>query len=60
MIYHVPGISKKESILIELNFYKMSKRGTRSFSVTSVDRQAPRVFALTKETTIMDVKRLIT
>lgn len=59
MIFHVPGISKKESQLIELNFFKMSKRGKNSFSVSSVDRSAPRIFALTKETTIMDVKRLI-
>lgn len=59
MIYHVPGSSKKESQLIEINFYKMSKRGKSSFSVSSVDRSAPRIFALTKQTTIMDVKRLI-
>ena len=44
---------------MELNFYKMTKRGQRSFTVEHVEKSVPRLFAMTKETTILDVKNLV-
>jgi len=55
-VYHVPGLSA-ETELIELNFFKMAKRGKANFTIDSVDKSAPRFLALTKDTTLMDVKR---
>jgi hypothetical protein len=56
MVYHVPGLTA-ETEPIEVNFFKMAKRGKTSLTVDSVDKSAPRFLALTKESTLMDVKR---
>lgn len=45
--------------MVEFNFYKMMKRGQRSFTVDHIEKSAPRLFALTNASTIMDVKRLV-
>ena len=58
MVYHVPNQTEQTQV-VELNFFKMTKRNKRSYTVDHLDRSAPRLYALTPETTVMDVKRLI-
>ena len=57
-VYHVPNLSERTQ-LIELNFFKMSKRSKNSFTVDSVEKSAPRFLALTNDTSVMEVKRLV-
>ena len=58
MVYHVPN-QTEETQLIEFNFIKHIKRGKNNYTTDFMDKSAPRLFALTKETTIMDVKRMV-
>mmetsp|Transcript_23056 Transcript_23056/g.28605 ORF Transcript_23056/g.28605 Transcript_23056/m.28605 type:complete len:135 (+) Transcript_23056:469-873(+) len=58
MIYHVPGMTP-ESELVEFNFFKHASRTKRSYTVDFVEKSAPRIFPLTRETTILDVKRTV-
>ena len=58
MVYYVPG-QTEETEVIELNFHKVQKRGKNSFTADQIEKALPRLHAMTRETTIMDVKRLI-
>lgn len=58
MVYHVPGMSEEKS-LVELSFFKLKFRTKTSYTTEHVDKSCPRLFALTKETSLMDVKRLM-
>ena len=58
MVYYVPG-QTEETEVIELNFHKVQKRGKNSYTVDQIEKALPRLYAMTRETTIMDVKRLI-
>lgn len=58
MVYHVPGQTEDSSV-IEFNFFKHSARTKKSYSVDHLTNSAPRLFALTRQTSIMDVKRVI-
>ena len=58
MVYHVPNQTEQTQI-VEFNFFKHAKRNARSYTVDALEKSAPRLFALTPETTIMDVKRVV-
>ena len=58
MAYHVPGRTE-ESKLVEMNFFKHQKRGANSFTVNLLEKSYPRLHWLSKETSIMDIKRLV-
>ncbi len=58
MVYYVPD-QTEETTLIEFNFHKLQKRGKNSYTSDHIEKSLPRIYALTRETTIMDVKRLI-
>lgn len=58
MVYHVPN-QTEETKVIEFNFIKHMKRGKNNYTTDFVDKSAPRLFALSNDTTIMDVKRMV-
>ena len=58
MVYHVPN-QTEETKVVEFNFLKHQKRGKNSYTTEMLEKSGPRLFALTNDMTIMDVKRLI-
>ena len=58
MVYHVPGRAEGSKI-IEFNFFSHKQRGPRSYTVNFVEKACPRLYALSSESTVMDVKRLV-
>ncbi len=54
----MPG-QTAETEPVELQWFKWTRRTKKSYSVDHIEKSAPRLFALTKETTLMDIKRLI-
>ena len=58
MVYYVPG-QTEETELIELQFFKHTSRSKKSYTVDHLTNTAPRLHALTRQTSILDVKRLV-
>lgn len=59
MVYHVPGRAQEGAKAVELNFYQWKKRGAKSYTVDRLEKSCPKIVALTPETTLMELKRLI-
>lgn len=58
MVYHVPN-QTEETEIVEFNFHKHQKRGKNSYTTDLIEKSAPRLHALSRETSLMDIKRLV-
>ena len=57
-IFHVPNQTENTKN-IEVNFFRYMQRYGSNYTCDLMDRACPRFFALSPETTLMDIKRLI-